>query len=89
MRLEDRATVCRLVLADAPSFTGPVLDPMGRLAIYLNGEGLRVGPLQPEELRAFARQALAIAQQLETEDAAAAADARAALDRIVREGADG
>lgn len=70
-------------LVDGREFTGPTLRPDGTIGIYIRGRGLSCGPLSPDQLRAFAHQALGIADTIEAGAHEAASQASAELERIV------
>lgn len=79
----DPVTVRRSELVDRPDYTGISLRNDGTLGLYTRGRGLVCGPMAPDQLRAFAEHALAVADLVERRGEDAARDATAELARIV------
>lgn len=67
----DPVSVRFAELADRRDYTGATLRPDGTFGLYIRGRGMSCGPLAPDQLRAFAHQALGIADQIETRAEAA------------------
>lgn len=83
----DPISVRRGELVDRPDYTGATLRNDGTLGLYIRGRGYACGPMTPDQLRAFAEHALAVADLIERRGEDAARMATADLERIV--GGDG